>query len=83
MVGSDSATEAIVPYVVVETGVAVCNLKGAREMVRCCEDSTESSGRITTGEHVRADAGNEWQLGVDVKCDVNTRATVLYCTAVQ
>ena len=40
-------------------------------------------GRITTGEHVRADAGNEWQLGVDVKCDVNTRPTVLYCTAVQ
>ena len=40
-------------------------------------------GRITTGEHVRADTSNEWQLGVDVKCDVNTRATVLYCTAVQ
>ena len=39
MVGSDSATEAIVPYVVVEAGVAVCSLKGAREVVFCCEDS--------------------------------------------
>ena len=40
MVGSDSATEAIVPYVVAEADIAGCQIKDTRKVVaRCGEDS--------------------------------------------
>ena len=44
MVGSDSATEAIVPYVVAEADIAGCQIKDTRKVVaRCGEDSRGES----------------------------------------